>query len=259
MRVLTWNCQGGLGKKHELLRRLAPDIAVIPECSLKDAQSRNRGAQLFWQTKQVGSAATKGLGILSVNPSLLVRPLALPEQWRSLMKSDPGRMDVVIPVEVLAPVRMNILAVWSFNNRDRKSGLKLRGPVLSALDFLGDWLSDAPSLIIGDFNNHPIFDRDLPNGKNHFAEHVNTFERLGIKSLYHECRGEAHGEEVTNSHFWSGRKPFHIDYIFASEQLRKTPQFSIMSFEEMKASGVRSDHVPLWADFPDGIASPKRE
>jgi exonuclease III len=256
---LTWNCQGGLGKKHELLRRLAPDIAVVQECSLEDAQSLNRGAQLFWQAKQVGPTATKGLGVLSLNPSLLVRPLALPEQWLSLMKSDPGRMDVVIPVEVLAPVRMNVLAVWSYNNRDRKSGLKLRGPVLSALDFLGDWLSKAPSLIIGDFNNHPIFDQESPNGKNHFAAHVNTLEKLGMKSLYHEYRREAHGEEVTNSHFWSRRKYFHVDYIFASEQLRKAPQFSVMSFEEMKALGVKSDHVPLWADFPDAIAPPKRE
>jgi len=255
---LTWNCQGGLGKKRELLRRLAPDIAIVQECSLGDAQSLNRGAQLFWQAKQVGPA-TKGLGILSLNPSLDVRPLALPEQWRSLMKSDPGRMDVAIPVEVLAPVRMNVLAVWSYNNRDRKSGLKLRGPVLSALDFLGDWLSKAPSLIIGDFNNHPNFDHDLPNGKNHFAEHVNALEMHGIKSLYHECRREPHGEEVTNSHFSNQRKPFHIDYIFASEQLRKVPQFSIMSFEEMNALGVKSDHVPLWADFPDAVAPPKRE
>lgn len=138
MRVLTWNCQDGLGKKHELLRRLAPDIAVVQECSFEDAQSLNRGAQPFWQAKQV-DAATRGLGILSLNPSLDVQPVALPEQWRSLMKSDPGRMDVVIPVEVLAPVRMNVLAVWSYNNRHRKSEMhKLRGPVLCALDFLGD-------------------------------------------------------------------------------------------------------------------------
>ena len=75
-----------------------------------------------------------------------------------------------------------------------------------------------------------------------------------MKSLYHECRGEAHGEEVTNSHFSNQRKHFHIDYIFASEQLRKASQFSIMSFEEMKALGVKSDHVPLWADFPDAMS-----
>jgi endonuclease/exonuclease/phosphatase family metal-dependent hydrolase len=75
-----------------------------------------------------------------------------------------------------------------------------------------------------------------------------------MKSLYHESRREAHGEEVTNSHFWTGRNYYHIDYIFASEPLRKASQFCIMSFEEMKALGVASDHVPLWADFPDAIA-----
>jgi hypothetical protein len=136
----------------------------------------------------------------------VVKPLPLPEQWNSLIESDPARLDVVIPVEVLAPVRINVLAVWSYNNRNRKSGLKLRGPVLCALDFLGDWLSKAPFLVIGDFN-------------------------------------------------FGNRGQYHIDYIFASQQLREASQFSIMSLEEMKASGVKSDHVPLWADFSD--ASPE--
>ena len=133
--------------------------------SLKNHQSLNRGAQSIWQAKQVDPAATKGLGILSLNPSLVVQPLALPEQWRSLMKSDPGRMDVVIPVEVFAPVRINVLAVWSYNNRNPRSGLKLRGPVLYALNFLGDWLSKTPSLVIGDFNNQPRFDSIRALGK----------------------------------------------------------------------------------------------
>ena len=163
-------------------------------------------------------------------------------------------MDVVIPFEVHAPVRINILAVWSYNNKDRKSGLKLRGPVLCALDFLGDWLCGAPSLVIGDFNDHPTFDHKSPTWKNNFAEHIGTLEKLGLKSLYHESRREAHGEEGTNSHFSNGRKYFHIDYIFASEQLRKASEFSIMSFEDMKARGVKSDHVPLWVEFPDVIA-----
>jgi endonuclease/exonuclease/phosphatase family metal-dependent hydrolase len=251
MRVLTWNCHGQLHRKQELLQRVAPDIAVVQECSLEDVRSLNRGPHVFWQSKQIDPAATIGLGILSLNPSAVIKPLALPEQWSSLMKSDPGRMDVVIPVEVLVPERINVLAVWSYNNRHRKSEMhKLRGPVLCALDFLGDWLSRAPSLVIGDFNNHPSFDKPR-TGKNLFSEHVDALETLGMKSLYHESRREAHGEEVTNSHFWTGRNYYHIDYIFASEPLRKASQFSIMSFEEMKALGVASDHVPLWADSPD--------
>jgi exonuclease III len=251
MRVLTWNCQGQLGHKQHLLHHVAPDIAVVQECSLEDVRSLNEGAQFVWQSKQTDPAATKGLGILALNPSVVIKPLALPEQWSSLMKSDSGRMDVVIPVEVLAPRRINVLAVWSYNNRRRRSEMhKLRGPVLCALDFLGDWLSKAPSLVIGDFNNHPSFDKSR-TGKNLFSEHVYTLERLGMKSLYHESRREAHGEEVTNSHFWTGRKYYHIDYIFASEQLRKASHFCIMSFEEMKALRVPSDHVPLWADFPE--------
>jgi endonuclease/exonuclease/phosphatase family metal-dependent hydrolase len=253
MRVMTWNCHGLLGRKQELLQRVAPHIAVVQECSLEDSRSLNRGPQFFWQSKQI-NPANRGLGIISFNPKLMVRPLPLPEQWSSLMESDPGRMDVIIPVEVLAPVRINMLAVWSYNNRHRRSEMhKLRGPVLCALDFLGDWLSKAPSLVIGDFNNHPSFDKSR-TGKNLFSEHVNTLEKLGMKSLYHESRREAHGAELTNSHFWTGRKHFHIDYIFASEQARKASKFTIMSFQEMKALGVESDHVPLWADFPDAMS-----
>ena len=258
MRVMTWNCRGGLGHKQELLRRVEPDIAAVQECSHENYQSLNRGARSIWQSKQINPTATKGLGILSFNPSLVVHPLALPEQWISLMKSDPGRMDVVIPVEVFAPVRINVLAVWSYNNRDRKSGLKLRGPVLSAVDFLGDWLSKAPSLVIGDFNHQPRFDKSRTgrniSSENLFSEHLRTLEKLGMKSLYHESRREADGEEVSNSYFPSKGEDCHIDYIFASEQLRKASKFRIMSFEEMKALGVKSDHVPLWADFPDAMS-----
>ena len=254
MRVMTWNCRGRLGHKKELLQHVAPDIAVVQECSREDSRLLDRGAQFFWQSKQIDPAAPKGLGILSFNPSIVMHPLPLPDQWSSLTKSDPGRMDVIVPVEVLAPVRLNVLAVWSYNNRHRGSRKrKLRGPILCALDFLGDWLSNAPSLVMGDFNNEPSYD-ESPSSKNLFSEHLNTLEKLEMKSLYHESSREPHGAESTNSHFWAGRKYFHIDYIFASEQVRKASKFSIMSFEDMKALGVKSDHVPLWVDYPDAVS-----
>ncbi len=36
LRILTWNCQMALRKKHELLASLRPDIAVIQECERPD-------------------------------------------------------------------------------------------------------------------------------------------------------------------------------------------------------------------------------
>jgi len=158
-------------------------------------------------------------------------------------------MDVIIPFEVVTPRRLHVLAVWSYNNRHRKSEMdKLRGPVLCAIDFLADWLRSAPSLIVGDFNNHPVWDKST-SGKNLFSEHLKTFESLGMRSIYHQWLQEEHGKETRHTHFWTGRNYYHIDYIFASESLRKSAQFDIMSFEAMRELGIKSDHVPLWMDL----------
>jgi len=149
----------------------------------------------------------------------------------------------------MAPQRLHVLAVWSYNNRHRKAEMdKLRGPVLCAIDFMEEWLRAAPSLVIGDFNNQPSFDKS-PAGTNLFSEHLKAFEKLGMKSMYHHSVHERHGSETRHTHFWTGRNYYHIDYIFASESLCKTAQFDMMSFEKMHELGIKSDHVPLWIDL----------
>jgi exonuclease III len=247
MRIMTWNCQGGLRRKQTLLDRVGPDIVIVQECSHDDVKALHKGTQLLWESKQIGPASKKGLGVISLNSTVVIEAILLPTEWIALMNSDPGRMDIVIPLEMHAPARVNILAIWSYNNRHRPEMHKLRGPVLCALDFMNEWLRMAPALVIGDFNHHPCF--DTRGGKNNFLEHKETLETLGMKSLYHDTRQESHGAELLHTHFWTRRNYYHIDYIFASEQLRKNAVFNIMSFQEMRDLGITSDHVPLWGDF----------
>lgn len=221
MRLTTWNCcTGPLPRKLAALRRLAPDIAVIPECPRLP-----EGPASWW----LGDNPRKGLGIVatgawSVAP--LTPPVPLPRY--------------VQPLAVSGPERFLLIAVWAMNEgRDRY----VRG-LHRAIDLLAPLISNHPTVAMGDFNANAIWDHEHPEDQNHSAL-VAKLDRLGLVSAYHAYRAEAHGAERTPT-FFSYRhrhRPYHLDYCFIPKSWLS--RVTAVRVGRHASWASRSDHMPL--------------
>ena len=73
MKILTWNCNGALRKKIELLKEFSADILVIQECenpeTSKDNKYKNWATNYIW----TGESQNKGLAIFADNKVKLSR------------------------------------------------------------------------------------------------------------------------------------------------------------------------------------------
>lgn len=247
MRLMTWNCRDGLSRKQSIVETIRPDIAIIQECSKADALNLAGTGDIVWKTKSSGTNENKGMAVICFNPAFSLQTPPLPDQWNEMMKTDPSRLDLLIPVEIKGTRNFNLLATWSFNNRDRADKRKLEGPILMAARFQKTWLAKSNSIIAGDFNHSPVFDRYTD--VNFFHKHIDAFKEVNLTSLYHHSSGEAFGEETCPSHLWRGKSPFTIDYIFADLTSWRLDSCKKMSFSGLEKFGIKSDHTPIWADL----------
>lgn len=227
MRLVAWNCMGGLERKAEALAGLAPDIAVVSETTRTSTE--NVGAEaVAW----AGQQHQRGLAILAWNG------------WR-IGSSRSAALSHFLAVEAHRDdASVTIVGVWP---------LPLRGDYVSALS---RGLSEVASglegdvIVAGDFNANPRWD----HGKAPARQFVTLIDELAardLRSVWHAHSGEAHGTEQTPTFFWrmNPRQQFHIDYVFASARLhRNVRHIQVGSYEDWVANGI-SDHVPLVVDF----------
>jgi len=231
MKIVTWNCQGGLHNKFDSLAALNPDVAVVPEMAAPELIRGKLGGQIDYSLEWVGHTANKGLGVL-INPAW---------EYRIAECFDP-RFELFMPIEVMAPHRVNILAVWAFNHRAKKISPS-DNATNNVLQFYSSWIASKPTIILGDFNNSVIWDK--PSSLNNFREIIATLKELDQVSIYHKQRQQGWGTEKDSTLFMY-RKPdagYHVDYFFASENL-------LASCEKMSVGQPQdwlqiSDHVPL--------------
>ena len=102
------------------------------------------------------------------------------------------------------------------------------------------------AILIGDFNSNQIWD-EKPRAGNH-TDVVNFLKQLGIESLYHKQFNEEHGKETVHTFCLqkNRQRPYHIDYIFASDNIVKNGyQLRIESADKWID---KSDHVPMILD-----------
>jgi len=101
--------------------------------------------------------------------------------------------------------------------------------------------------LIGDFNSNKIWDT-----KDIIANHTDVVEFLklfDIESVYHRQFNEEQGKETQNTFFMNRKfeKPYHIDYVFASNRVTKMGfKLSLESWDNWRE---KSDHVPLIFDI----------
>ncbi len=102
MRIMTWNCQGGLDKKDHIVERLAADIAVIQEATSNVRLATKPGITSVYGAPYAG--ASKGTIVLAGEPwTVTARPPIDGQPW-------------VIPAEARHSVTgatVDVFAIWT--------------------------------------------------------------------------------------------------------------------------------------------------
>jgi endonuclease/exonuclease/phosphatase family metal-dependent hydrolase len=236
MRLVTWNCQAGLDKKIEVIRRLNPDILVLQECNESNALSIQPGVSNIWRTP--GRPGQKGFGIYGFN-GFTVTPIdpAIDYPW-------------VIPCEVVTPTGdtwARLLGIWTNvqKNIDRPT---YAGQFASTLHAWSQEISTFPTIIAGDLNASMQGPSKLPH-----AQNIESAKALGLQSAYHLFNNVEHGEEPDMTLKWigPGKIPYfyHCDFVFVSPQFQANGSCHIDQLFSSSETHI-SDHQAVVVDFP---------
>ena len=220
MRIVAWNCcRGPFEKKMAALESLAPDVAVISE-ALPPAKESQR---LLWFPS---SASRLGIQVRAGGDYRLRRLKAA------------NLPNCVVPVRVSGPVSFNLLAVWTWPAPSYSRAFT------NALIAYAKLLRSGPTVMAGDFNGNPVFDKPTARLKwwtLAFAE----LEEAGLVSAYHFVNKVGYGGESHATHHFlrKAERPFHIDFCFVpKEWANKKMKAQIVTGPEWSAL---SDHFPL--------------
>lgn len=243
MRIVSWNCGSGFHRKIGALSTLEPDVAIVQECS--DLATLVRKAPEFTPTGALwtGHNPHRGLGIFSFGPYVLAR-------------TDPGlnAITYALPARVLGPSNFNLVALWSHYGASPVR-VASPGPTLMALRTYANFLTEHPSILAGDLNNHVRWDK--PGKASNHANTIAAAAALGLISAYHAFFKLQQGAERHPTLYWRDRTPtgptFHIDYVFVPEMTTGLiRRVAVGSHAKWIASGL-SDHAPVIVDFCPGF------
>jgi GTP pyrophosphokinase len=224
-----------LARKAGHLLALQPDIAVVLECS--DSVSLDGMVRIEWS----GRYPRKGMAVFA-RPELTATVAEAPEEARRWCL--PIRFD---------GLDLDLVAVWGFK-ADGNAGVP-REVAHRAVESLAPILGRRRAIVIGDFNDGPVFD-----ARNHgsFARTTELLGAAGYTSLYHAWTLEPYGAETAASLFyrWHRDEPFLIDHAFVpTSWLPFVSGFSIGSLQPWLE---HSDHMPLVVELTlsSGSATP---
>ena len=221
MKILTWNCNQGIGNDFSAIDDFKADVMIIQECEKLDANSIS-GYNSHW----IGNNNRKGLAVLTREKS---------EFQTELFNA---ALIYFLPVSFQDTA---ILGVWAFNRRAKRKIEGSSGFPIDAINHYKDWLKSHKNVIVaGDFNNGPRW--DTPGSKNNFHTFNSELNKLGLHSAYHARSGEFPGKESKSTYFHQRNyaKGFHIDYIFSN--LSGKVKVDIGDFKDWSKL---SDHMPL--------------
>jgi hypothetical protein len=223
MRIVAWNCcRGPIPKKVSALESLRPDVAVLCE-ALAPAEESD---QLLWFPS---NASRLGIQVRSFGRSKLKRLKAaeLP--------------NCVVPVRVRGPVSFNLLGVWTWPAPSYTQAF------LNGLAAYSSLLRRGPTVVAGDFNGNPVFDKPTQRVK-WWTKGFSQLQDAGLVSAYHEFNRVAFGDEPHATHHFL-RKPerrFHIDFCFVPRPWAQNRL--VVQVATGPEWGALSDHFPLVVD-----------
>ena len=230
MKILTWNCNGALRKKLDILRIINADINVIQECEnpeeAKNEEYKKWASNHLW----IGDSKNKGIGIFA-SQDIKLKKLNWSDNYQN------HRVKYFLPCSINE--EFNLLAVWTHRNNSPTFGYI--GQLWKYLQINKDNLGRA--IVIGDFNSNSIWDT-WDRWWNH-SDVVKELADLGIDSLYHKFYGEEQGKESKPTFFLHRKpeKPYHIDYVFGCDEIKKgVKKVTVGKIEDWLKI---SDHLPI--------------
>ena len=237
MKLITWNCNGGFRNKYHLLADNF-DILIIQECENPNHSTKEYkewSSNYLWK----GKNKNKGIGIF-FKENINIKPL----DWSDLNINYKNE-----ELESFLPCIVNneyiLIAVWTKKANSEVFGYI--GQFWKYLQLHKTKLINKKVIIIGDFNSNSIWDK-WDRWWNH-SDVINELKELNIISLYHEKFKEKQGKESKPTFYLQRKieKPYHIDYIFLSQQLINDK--TILEIGDKDYWLKNSDHLPLFIDL----------
>lgn len=234
MKIVTWNCNGALRKKFEVLSQLDADIYIIQECENPIESQHPKYNHWAENHLWTGDSKNKGLGIFAGEHIKLKKI-----DWSNTYKDHSVKYFLPCSVDE----EFDLLGVWTHQNNSPNFGYI--GQLWKYLQV--NKKNFKTILIAGDFNSNTIWD-EWDRWWNH-SDVVKELKETGIESLYHRFTGEQQGQESqpTLYMYRNIQKPYHIDYMFAAQKL-----ISILRNVEVRRVEKWlqiSDHLPLICEF----------
>lgn len=233
MRLVTWNCNGALRRKHALLEALDADILVIQECedpSQSTAEYQAWAKDYAW----IGYGKNKGIGIF-------------PRRGQRIEPLDWPASDLKLFLPVRVDDKYDVVGVWT--QKGSPSNTSYIGQFWHYLRAHGERFGQH-TIIAGDLNSNAIWDK--PRRLWNHSDCVREMAMNGFHSLYHLAHAEDQGMERQPTFYLhrSELKPYHIDYIFAHDALLNGVRPSVEVGN--RASWIdASDHMPITVELPE--------
>lgn len=244
MKIITWNCNGALRKKTEYLDVFNADIIVVQECE-DPARSTHQYQQWAGDYLWTGTSKNKGIGVFPKNGNKVKALNWYGEfSFQGLKSNSPSIKWRTTDLKLFLPFSVNdqfiFLGIWTKGNDSE--AFSYIGQLWKFLQIHAKDLSKKNTILLGDLNSNAIWDQ---TGRwwNH-TDVLNELKSLNIESLYHYQNDEEQGKE-TKPTFYLHRnedKPYHIDYVFVSNDLKSKCKLIIGERNEWF---MASDHMPL--------------
>lgn len=248
MRIISWNCGGGLRNKFQALDELKGDVLIVQEC---EDPYRSTSAYQDWAGDflWVGDFKSKGIGVFAKNGHK-IKKLAWDSQFTLPMShSKSGGLtwrtdDLKLFLPFSIDDKTNVLAAWSKGGTHQKFGYI--GQIWKYIQLHRADIYRHQTIVLGDFNSNSRWDR-LDCWWNH-TDVVAELQEMGFESQYHKGAGELQGRESTPTFFMhrKAERPYHIDYVFTSSDMTHNCGLNIGDMADWLAL---SDHMPLVLDW----------
>ncbi|WP_348944534.1 endonuclease/exonuclease/phosphatase family protein [Chitinibacter sp. FCG-7] len=251
MKIISWNCNGGLRNKTYFLDQFDADILVVQECEnpvYSTHAFRDWAGQYLWhgdnKNKGVGIFARKGHHIAALDWSSAEYEIRSPSPVQKSLKWQANQLELFLPC--LINQELTLIGAWT--KQANSPNFCYIGQLWLYLQMQRDKIAArADSLILcGDLNSNPIWD-EADRFWNH-SDVVAELQALGLQSAYHCLKAEVAGQE-TDPTFYLHRKEskaYHIDYFFVPERMLPTSKLMLSSVTE---SLHVSDHRALILDI----------
>lgn len=234
MRIVTWNCNGALRNKIEPLSAFDADIYIIQECENPEFSInkpyKEWASNFLWK----GDNKNKGIAVFAKKKTTIEII-----DWKDTYK------DHIVKhfLPCVVNNKFQLLNIWTSQNKSPNFGYI--GQLWKYLEI--NKMNFKKIILAGDFNSNTIWDQ-WDRWWNH-TDVVNDLTKMDIHSLYHTYFKEQQGKETHPTFFLQRNitKPYHIDYAFASKELKSNMrQFEIGDRNRWL---TYSDHLPLFFEI----------